>query len=276
MHKLIMTTAVLALTGQGALADVRGVVCDGCNASQTQRAATSATRQGTAYVFDREDGKVDKYTVFTEVIDTRPYTTWTQAIKQKTEKAVRNRFAAYVEASRVARETETIVLPPDFPVRSVAGALGDVGHSTTEIEDYLLSVGPLQMMYDITGSFLGKLIQLNLGLVDIEDIVQAIVYRIEFPDGSWQDYEVSFSLNPHTGKSRMELKPHGNAHTADGRAAPTSALGFRGRTFHDNEGSLFEWIAWARQLGLVVRGSGSWMRCTVQGNQIICEVRQQK
>lgn len=263
------------LIGQSVQADVRAVTCDGCSSQQKARAATGITSRGTVYVFDGASGETDKYEVFTEVIDAEPHTTWTQAVKVRAEWAVRRAWRDYHEAHGAAESPGVITLPGDFEVRSVAGAFLDPPYSTTAIEDYLRTLSEFIQLRNTASTLLAKLLQVNVGVVDVGNLVQNIVFNVEFPDGSNQDYQLSFSLNPVSGHARLELAPHGNAHAADGRPAPTSAAAFRDRIFRDRDGSLLEWIFWARHLGIPVKGrNGASMICYVVDDEIVCHVRQ--
>lgn len=273
--KAIFAASALLL-GTSALADQRAISCHGCSEWQKEQAASLATQRGKVTVFDEAQRSVSRYNVFTEVLDFRPRTTWTSVNRISVDPALKTLWGNYLESLRGVQHPGIVTLPDEFPMQSVAGALMDPEFSTTAIEDYLLTVSSYQQLNRTASSFLSKALQLNLGLVDMADILEAITIEVEFPDGSTMDYTVTFSMNQGTGLSRLELAPYGNARGADGLPAPTSALGFRNRSFEDHNGSLGEWMALARRHGLVVyQGSsnGTTMECTVEGHKIVCRVK---
>lgn len=270
----ITLAAMLLLFAAQALAGAEIAVCDNCSASKMSRTATDTTNQGTVYVFDRERGTVRKYLVITEVLDLQPRTTWTEAVEQRAEKHLKRAFGDMIEARRSILDDGVIVLPPDFEVSSIAGVMLDPAYATTALESYLTQLNTLRQVQHMVNTLLGSIFKLNIGLVSFKDLFKAVVFVVEFPDGSSMDFELSISINAQDDAGRIELEPHGNAYTADGRAAPTTGSSFRGRTFHDHNGSLEEWILLARSLGLVVRGSsGTSMTCRVEGNVIVCRVK---
>ena len=276
--KINLILAALALLFSQLLhADSRGITCDGCSSWQMGQAARQATSNGIVYVFNAHSGHVNKYQVFSEVVDQTPRTSWTSAVKLTTEGTLKRAYEDYLEAVAGMGFNGTIVLPPDFPVRSVAGALVDPVFTSTAIENYLMTLTEQQQLELTLAALASKVLDLNLPLVDLRSIIQAVTLRVEFPDGSWQDYTVDYSMNQGELRARTELSPHGNATAADGLPAPTSALGFRNRRFHDRGGSLIEWIALARLHGVRIGGgSGTTMECWIDGNEIYCVVSTSK
>lgn len=277
MKTILAATALLLSVS--ASADERAISCNGCSEWQKEQAASRATRQGKVTVFDDEQRSLSRYNVFTEVLDLRPRTTWTSVHRISVDQRLKSLWESYLESVRGVEHPGIATLPDDFPIQSVAGALVDPDFSTTAIEDFLLTVDTIAQLNRTASSLLGRALQLNFGVVDMAKILEAITIEVEFPDGSTMDYTVTFSMNQGTGLSRLELTPYGNARGADGLPAPTSALGFRNRTFQDHNGSLAEWMALARRHGLVVyQGSsnGTTMECTVQDHEIVCRVRPSK
>ncbi len=272
--KLKLILASLALLASPLLsADTRGVNCDGCSSWQMSQAARQATTNGIVYVFNGHSGRVDKYRVFSEMLDLYPPTSWTSAARLTTESQLKRAYADYLDAVAGLGFDGVVVLPGDFPVRSVAGALMDPDFASTAIENYLMTLTEQQQLELTLAALASKVLDLNLPIVDLRSIIKAVTLRVEFPDGSSQDYTVDYSMNQGELRSRTELTPHGNAMAADGLPAPTSALGFRNRRFHDNGGSLIEWIALAWSFGVRIGGSsGTTMECVVDGHTIYCVV----
>ena len=270
-------TAAALLLSVTALADERAIRCDGCSEWQKEQAASRTTQQGKVTVFDATGRSVSRYNVFTEMLDVR--TTWTSVNRISVDRTLKDRWTSYLESVRGVQHPGIVNLPDEFPMQSVAGALLDPDFTTTALENHLLSVSAFAQLNRNLSSFVSKALQLDLGAVDLADIVIAVTIEVVFPDGSTMDYTVAFSINQGTGQARLELEPFGNAMAADGLPAPTSALGFRNRTFQDHNGSLGEWLALARSHGLVVHqgsSNGTFMECTVEGSKIVCRVRPSK
>jgi hypothetical protein len=277
MKTIIVTTALLLCVT--ASAGERAITCHGCSEWQQEQAASRATQQGKVTVFDAAGSSVSRYNVFTELLDVSPRTTWTSVNRISVDPALKSSWRNYLESVRGVEHPGVVTLPDGFPMQSVAGALQDPSFTTTAIENHLLRLSAYQQLNRNASSLISKGLQLDLGLVDLADIIEAITIEVEFPDGSTQEYTVAFSLNQGTGLSRLELTPHGNAIAADGQPAPTSALGFRNRTFQDRNGSLAEWISLARSHGVTITGAGSGgtvMDCKVENNKIVCTVRPAK
>ncbi|MEM1410812.1 MAG: hypothetical protein AAGH19_00535 [Pseudomonadota bacterium] len=271
-----LLAATTLLLSQAVVAEVRGVNCNGCSTAKKEQAAIKAVRQGTVYVFDERRHSVTTYRVFTEVIDVRPYTSWTSAVKIRTDRKLETRYRHYLKSVAGLRDAGmggTIVLPPDFPVRSVAGVLVDPAYATTFLENHLLSLPEHDQAALTLTSLMFRATKLKLPMVDLQDIIASVTLNFEFPDGSSMDFSIEFTVNQLTGRARTELTPEGNAMAEDGRPAPTSALGFRNREFRDNNGSLAEWIALARLFDISISdNSGTKMTCWVKGNEIFCTV----
>lgn len=268
---LFMCTAALAEASD----QTRGVLCNGCSSAQTSARAASLVDNGTVYVFNYANSRVDKYRVFTEMVDTDPWTAWKQAVSVEVEPELAQAFAAWVAGLAAFDEVDAhIVLPGDFPIRSVAGALLDPGQATTAIESYLRELEMVEQVTLSLSAMLTHALRNAIPHVDFEKLVEVMRLTIEFPDGSTMDFEVSFSIDVMSENGQMELDSIGNARMEDGRAAPTTAYGFNGMTIRDRNGSLGEWILLARSLGLVVSGSsnGTHMRCEIADNVIHCTV----
>ena len=273
--KTILAATALLLSA-GASADERAISCDGCTEWQKEQAASRTTSQGKVTVFDDMARTVTRYNVFTEILDVSPRTSWTSVNRISVDRSLKTLWASYLESVRGVEHPGIVHLPEDFPMQSVAGALQDPTFTSTAIENHLRQVSAFQQLNRNASSLISKGLQLNLGLVDLADIIEAITIEVEFPDGSTMEYTVTFSLNQGTGVSRLELSPHGNALAADGYPAPTSALGFRNRSFQDRNGSLAEWISLARSHGVTIYGAnsgGTVMDCVVEGSKIVCTVR---
>ncbi len=280
MNKLI--TTLLALTAlassQALLANVQAVSCHGCSDGAKSQAASNATVQGKVLVFDQNRATVATYQVHTEMLDMRPRTTWTEARLVKTDPTLQKRYEDLVSAVNDVADMGTIYLPGDFEIRSAGGALLDPAFSTTAIEDYMNSVNQWIAMHQASMNIVSRLTQLNFGIIDLKDIIKTLTVKVEFPDGSDVSYQIEFSINPGSSNLRVELETFGNAHGPDGRALPTNALGLRGRTFTNHNGSLAEWMAYARALGALVRGTyngqqGGVMTCVWTAGRTVCTLK---
>jgi hypothetical protein len=267
----------LLLCGQGAAATDRAITCHGCSSAGMSRTAAQATDRGTVYVFNAASADVRKYSVFTEVVDTQPYTIWKQAMEKSVEPELDSAYREYVESVRDIAGNGVYRLPADFPVRSVAGALLDPAFSTTSIEDYLSELLFVQQAELHLSTIAARLVRAGIKLLDVTAVIDKITLLIEFPDGTTQEYTLEYTINGVSLEPRAEVTPVGNARMANGQPAPTSRLGFDGHRFRDNGGSVREWAEWARMNGVSVRGglSGSVMVCEVEGDEIRCTVRQQ-
>lgn len=262
------------------LADAYGISCHGCSATAKSQAATRVTSDGKVFVFDQHRATVTTYRVQTERLDLLEPFVWTAAIPVSTDPVLKQRYRDFVEAQEDVVEMGTIHLPPDFPIQSVAGALNDPGLATTAIEDYLANENFWFRMNQTLNLLVSQVTQLNLGVVDLGDIVQELLIEVEFPDGSDISYEMKLSLNTGNSDLRIELGSSANAHGPDGRALPTTPSGMRGRSFEDHNGSINEWLEYARGMGIpVVRGGSGGvgggttrMTCSVSGSRIVCKL----
>jgi len=163
MKNLIFTALLLTLGSAGpATAGVHGAVCDGCSNAKMAAKATRTTSDGTVHVFNALGPIVRKYQVFTEVLDLSPYTAWTQAVSVKVESGLQNAFVDYVGSYNAVRGEGDIQLPPDFPVRSVAGALAEPGSTTTHIEQFLRSQNPFSQLQIDIGALATNILKRNI------------------------------------------------------------------------------------------------------------------
>ena len=273
------TVAVAALLfAAHSLADERAISCNGCSEWQKEQAASRTTQRGKVTVFDNVQASVSRYNVFTEMLDFRPRTTWTSVYRTSVDSQLKAAWSSYLHSVRGVEHPGVVHLPDEFPMGSVAGALQDPSFTTTAIENHLLTLPNFQQLNNTAASLVSRALRLDLGIIDMKDILDAITIEVEFPDGSSMDYQIKFSMNQGTGLSRLEVEPYDNAMGPDGLPAPTSAIGFRNRTFEDRNGSLIEWIGLARSFGVRIIGPGSGgtgtvMECRVSGNDVVCTVR---
>lgn len=278
---MIMKTTVAAVAlifAAHSLADERAISCHGCSEWQKEQAASRTTQRGKVTVFDDVNASVSRYNVFTEILDFRPRTTWTSVHRTSVDTKLKQAWSSYVQSVRAVEHPGIVHLPDEFPMQSVAGALQDPAFTSTALENYLRTLPSFQQLNNAAGSLISRALSLDLGVIDLKDVLDAITIEVEFPDGSTMDYTAKFSMNQGTGLSRLELSPYDNAMGPDGLPAPTSALGFRNRTFEDHHGSLTEWISLARSFGIPIfgrssGGAGTVMDCRVSGSQVVCTVR---
>ncbi len=281
MNKTIVH--LLALTAlassQALLADVQAISCHGCSNGAKSQAAANATSRGTVYVFDQQRATVSTYSVYSELLDTVPRTTWKQARLVQTDNALQNRYKALVEAQEEVADMGTIYLPPDFVIGSVAHALLDPAQATTAIEDYLATQQQWAALNHALTNLVSRVAQLDLGVIDLKDITKNLIVKVQFPDQSDLSFDLEFSLNTGNNDFRIELTPFGNAHGPDGRALPSHRIGLNGMVFTNHNGSMSAWIEFVRSMGALVRGAGgsrgskTTMVCEIHGTDIICTVR---
>jgi len=279
MYKLMTTMLAFGMVAASQPTEAGGtaVACHGCNSWAKENAARAATSRGKVFVFDAENVEVATYSVHTELLDLRRRHFYREARKVRPDKVLQARWEDYIEAREDVIEYGTINLPQDSEIRSVAGALADPEFASTTIEQYLAEYNHMARLLHTANNVLTRFFQIDLGVIDLKEVVPYVTVKVEFPDGSTMDMEVNFSFNPGNSNLRLELRPAGNAIDSQGRAVPTQALGLRGRTYRDNNGSLQEWMFYARQIGAQVggarSGSGATMECRVSGSTVYCEVR---
>lgn len=272
--KMLVLAGLVGVSG-AALATTRAVTCDGCSPQQMSEKAAQALDRGTVWVFDATMARVGKYAVFTEVVDTLPYSIWKQAIAQDPEPEIVDAWASWVTFRDTTQdESGPIQLPPGFPIRSVGGALLDPDFTSTHVEDFLRELNAFRQTELVLGTLISYLVRNNVPWVDLKSLLRTIKVTIVFPDGSSLDYSIAFSLDAISGEAIAELEPAGNARMANGQPAPTGRGGFDGFSVRDDNGSLQEWILWAQHLGLVVSGAsnGTTMTCAWSGDAIYCKV----
>jgi hypothetical protein len=272
---LFALTALLA--SQVALAEHRAGACNNCSSADMKRLAMRLVSNGTASIFDGPGSRIETYRVFTTTIEGRTGRTWRSAALIQTDPVLKRAWNDFIDSVDGLGHGGVIQLPPDFPVRSVAGALLDPSYATTAIENHIAGL-PGETQLQITmGTLGGVLTDVKTPFLDMESIIGSVHLTVEFPDGSTMDFTLEFSANQLSLRARTELNPAGNATLADGSPAPTSALGFRDRSFQDNGGSLVEWLLLARSYGVPIVGSGSGdgttMECKVEGSTITCRVK---
>lgn len=277
MKKLILLAALAVASPVVQAEEVRGISCDGCSSSHRYQQAVRALDSGTVYVFNANNGRVHKYKVITEKVDSYPYTQWTEAVEVKAEWRVRNAYRNFIESSEDLFEAGYIQLPDDFAVRSVAGALMDPGYASTLIEDYLLQQSIYQQLQNDLSTLALRVLKAKIPLFDIQLLVDDLILTIKFPDGSTLDFEGKVTVNSLSLDAKMELEAYGNARLPNGNPAPSSVTGFRNLVINDDSGSLWEWLEYARHLGIRIAGqptgaTGTTMKCEVTGSVIVCTV----
>lgn len=273
MKKLFLLALASLWCGQAVAAN-HVSTCYGCDIYGMYDAAARATTRGTVYVFDTSDSESRKFIVETEIISLKPYWAFTWGEEIAIETDVKSAFNKYVTTLNGLEENPNIPLPPDFPVRSVAGAMLDPGASTVRIVDFLRGMDEYKQLQVNLTTFFGSLLKRNVPLLNLSDFLKVTKVIIEFPDGSTADYELYFSLNAVNGTAALQLKYIGNARLEDGSPAPTTRYGFNGFAMDNGDMSLQEWILWANFNGIPVGGTSvgatSYMSCTVQGSTIHC------
>jgi hypothetical protein len=277
MKKLILLAALAALAMDVNAAEIIGLNCDGCSERTRYDKAMRVIDDGTVYVFDAQRAQVHKYLVNTITFEGLPNGGFTNVEKVSVERQLSTAYRNMINSADSLLEEGRIVLPPDFPIRSVGGALLDPRYNTTLIEDYLQQMSLANQLENNLSTFLLRLLRLKIPGLTGNLLIDDIILTFEFPDGSTLDFALKATVNSLSGEARMEAEVHGNARLADGTPAPTSSLGFRNQSFNDDDGSLSEWIEYARSMGIPVY-NGNWgggrarMECKVSGSRVVCRI----
>lgn len=263
-----------------AATDTRGVACHGCTPDQMRSTASSASSGGTVYVFNLPNEQVRKYFVYFDVDEnSRRYRVTKVTEETPAEDELDRAWRDVVRSWKEADES-LVVLPPEFPIRSAAGALLDPGSAETAIEDHLsgFSLRGLRVRtLTLFGSMFNYSIPVFSGLVGDLRII------IEFPDGSSIEAVVQMD-NMITADGRyeptLEITLFDDGRLPDGAPVPGYAPAFDGLDINDHHGSLWDWILWAREHGITVTGPGGQkvplcptrMTCTFSGGSGTCTV----
>lgn len=222
--------------------------CHGCSDSQMANEATQTTNDGIVWVFNSDDRIIKKYQVFTEVIDVLPYTVWTQAISQPVPNPLKNAFIDFVD-SAAAMSSETIVLPPEFPFATVAGALHD---PETFIQRFTVIINDpefysrAQALKDLVEEAAENQVPVDLGQLKEVD-----TWLVEFSDESKIRVEQKIVDGRYTGESVP-----GSGIMKDGTFAPSgpSSTAWDGFSYSGNSTQLGEWLRWAASNGVNITG----------------------
>jgi len=274
--KKLFLLALASLWCGHAAAATYSVPCNGCSEDAMLQAASRATTKGIVYVFNAPNNKSRKYTVQTEIISLRPYWAFTWAEELPVESDVKSAFSKFVTVQNAFEEEESILLPPDFPIRSVAGAMLDPGAATVRITDFVRNQPAFKDLSLTVTALVTAILKKNIPFLNISDYLKVTKLIVEFADGSTMEFDVFFSNNVLSGQAVLELKIIGNARMEDGSPAPTSSFGFRNFLYDDTGNAINEWVLWASSRGVPVYdqafGGGTSMTCTVEGTVISCIV----
>lgn len=273
MRKLIAILAACLCTGQ-VTAATYSTICNACDEAGMYDAAARVTSKGTVYVFDATDGDARKFKVETEIISLSPYWAMTWGDPLPIETDVKSAFEKFSTVYQEIDPNETIVLPPDFPISSVAGALIDPGAATVRIVDHIRSLDAYARLEMNLTSLVLSLMKRNIPFFNLSDFLKFTKIIIEFPDGSKLEFELFFSSNAVNATANVELRIVGNARMPDGSPAPTTRYGFRNFSHQDTNHSVMDWVMWAQRNGITVTGAGgdlpTRMECEIIGSEIIC------
>lgn len=263
-----------------ALADTRGVACHGCTADQMRSSAAAASSGGTVYVFNQPGERVGKYFVYFDVDENaRRYKVIKVAEESPVEPDLQD---AWVDVSRAWQEADdaTIVLPPEFPIRTVAGVLAGPNSSETAIEDHLAGASWAGFRVRLL-TFFGTMF--NHSIPVFSQLVGNLRITIEFADGTTIEavVQIDTQLTSDGGfEPSFEIVKFDDPRMADGEPVPDRAIQFVGLTFYGEVPELWDWIDWARDRGVTVTGlSGgalpncpTKMSCSIANSEIRCTV----
>ena len=276
----VVLAAWAAAWATPAPADTRSVACHGCTANQMRSAAASASSGGTVYVFNQPGERVRKYSVYFDVDENaRRYRVTKVAEETAVEADLQQAWADAVQALAEVDDA-TIVLPPDFPVRSAAGVLLGPDSAATAIEDQLAGFSWTGLRVRFSTLF-GSMV--NNSIPMFSNLVSDVRVTIVFADGSSVEAVVQIdTMITSDGRFEpsFEIVEFDDARLADGDPVPDRPIQFVGITFEDQGGSLYDWIDWAQRVGITVTGIGGGklpncptsMRCEIEGGQISCTV----
>ncbi len=276
MKKLLLLAIVsflfMFISTNVTAAEARATSCHGCTSLQMSTRATDVATLGMeiVYVFNQSSKSVKKYEVYTSREDGIPLTITKEAYEVVIEQGIKDTYRTFITQT-IQAEQDTIIMPPDFPIRSSAGALLDPSFTYGTVSNYL---GDLQGGWKLSLKQLFiRLIAVNVPNVDFGAFVpSSFKLVIEFPDGSTMTFKIQFSYNLLTNE--VEVDPIALDLTAtdqDGASIPRRPSNFAGRTFDNRAGGLNDWVDWARLRGLTVVGSGGnsgsgTMSCFVKSN----------
>lgn len=274
MKKLLLAIASFSFLfiSNNVSAETRATSCHGCNAVQMSTQATNVAGVGVTivYVFNQNTKSVNKYEVYTSAEDGPPFSITKEANQVAVELDINDNYRVFINDILYA-EDRTIILPPDFPIHSSAGALLSPPSTYQYMRGYL---GDLPGGWILSAKqLLVKMLALNMPYLDFGALMPtSFTLTVQFPDGSQMDFKIEFSYN--LLRDDLEVDPTALSLTAtdqDGNPIPVSQSDFAGRSFNNNGGGLQDWVSWAGSRGISVSGSGgssggSTMTCVVKSN----------
>ncbi len=263
-------------------ASTHSAECHGCTSQNMANTAMQTTEQGTVFVFNKVSKDVKKYAVFTEFVDSDPFTKVTNAFIQPTPADLKDDYADWIDLVATA-VAGAIDLPGDFPIATIAGAL----------EDLQYFEGQLQFEYrnnNLAGfqSGLRALVRswgsANIPFASFGSLIAPPRLTIRFSDGSSVEVEITSSYNATTGNYDVSVATTyaNSALDSEGNPIPSSVsgLGWSGFSVTGSSMVLAEWIARAQAAGVPFLGpsspppTGGTMECEIHGEVIYCEVRE--
>ncbi|KAA9133442.1 hypothetical protein F3N42_03575 [Marinihelvus fidelis] len=263
------------ITVPAAEASNRAINCDGCTYTTKANRAKQAVTEGYVYVFDALQIDVKKFRIYDQLLGDDPRgRTGKVAQRLDVEPKIRDPFHNFIESVNDILG-ERLVLPDTFDVRSVAGALYDPAYTTTLLESHMYQLESPQASVSWYSELLGNLLDRGIPYVDVTGVTKEFTMTVEFPDGSYMDFEFTYEMNHVNNDLSIEIEPAGNARLANGDPAPTSDSSFREQRFDDDYGALFEWQRWANALDVEMRhrralGNYSYMVCKVDQYRVVC------
>lgn len=253
----VMAICTLLFISGNVLASVHATYCNGCNSVETSTAATNVANVGTdiIYVFNKAAKSVSKFQVNTYREDSRPFSILKEAYELNVEQDVKDAWSSYIQGVNAAAGKH-LVLPPDFPQRSSAGALMWPGAANQHILDYMLDLPFWQDLNMKANTYVSAAVAKSIPVIDLKFDAYYIV--VQFPDGSTQQYKITHMINIVDGYPYTHVSPIDNTATdQNGNSIPIHAGQLAGERFDNLAGSISEWIEYIRFLNVTINGETS-------------------
>ena len=277
-YVLLSVLALLTISSE-AFAATRAVTCHGCSDLNMSNAATDVATVGTdtVFVFNQLSKEVRKYRVVTYREDSVPFTIVKEATGLEVDENLADCYEDVVNDT-VQNEGREIVLPPDFAIKSSAGAARSPNSAMGYINQHLNELGWVDATkLNLTRLFSNALAN-AIPLIDIEDLVRNPVVTVQYPDGSTEMYVINYMFNLYNSGIESVVSPvAGTATDQDGQPIPGLKPEFNGRTFEDRNGALSDWVEYAREHDVPTIGAlqeGGTMVCYMKGaGHLVCELQ---
>lgn len=276
----MVTWFTCALTGTSAAwaEEVRAAaeLCANCTPQQRAAKAVNQTDEGAVYIFDRPQGAVYKFIINTELVEEEPYTVVKSASVVEVEADLADSFRRIVEAEQ-AFTPEDFTLPPDFPIKTVAGALldsvylrGQLSFLFNNDKGFYYPPGALQEFWEAwQNRGLNPLLFGNFFNNRVLDVILA--------DGSTVAVGVKTLWDLSSSKRSWTIERASHFKLADGEIPPTGrSYGWDGLVIEGDQNAMIDWTRWAMQNEIPIAGwtnsepAAGRLSCTGKFDQVRC------